>query len=170
MNVHPDILVQSDKWHKALPNLDDLVQGICSKLFTHEQFKDYFPKDVELSIVFTDDAAIQELNASYRNKDKPTNVLSFPNFDLEPGEPFPKQAVPCECILGDVVIAIETVGREAKEQSKPLASHVSHMLVHGILHLLGYNHEAEKEAETMEALEVEILVQLGIGNPYEMDV
>ena len=150
-----------------LPEVEALVQHVSKTVFSLPELSNNFPDDVEISVVLTDDKAIQLLNADYRGKNKPTNVLSFPSFDLEPGKPFPVQTIPCECILGDIIIAVETIEREAVEQDKPIAAHVSHMLVHGVLHLLGYDHEVESEAEIMEALEVKLLAQLGINNPYE---
>lgn len=113
----------------------------------------------ELSILFTDDAAIQVLNREWRAKDKPTNVLSFPAFPVEPGDDLPP-------MLGDIVLAFETVKREADEENKPFAHHLTHLTVHGLLHLLGYDHETEEQAEEMEGLEREILSSLAIPDPY----
>ncbi len=112
----------------------------------------------ELSILLSDDVEIQALNRNYRGKNKPTNVLSFPAGDVgAAGRPR---------LLGDVVLALETVKREAAAQSKPLVNHLSHMTVHGVLHLLGHDHETETQATAMEALETEILRGLGIADPY----
>ncbi len=112
----------------------------------------------ELSVVFCDDARIQELNARWRGKDKPTNVLSFPAFEPEAGVQPP--------MLGDIVMAAETVFREAKLENKPLENHICHLLVHGFLHLLGYDHESDEEAAEMEALERLVLARLAIPDPY----
>ncbi|MGG2475046.1 rRNA maturation RNase YbeY [Rhizobium sp. BR5] len=119
-----------------------------------------FPKTpVELSLVFTDDENIREINAEWRDKDKATNVLSFPAFPLEPGGmPGP--------MLGDIVIARETVEREALELDKSFEDHLTHLLVHGFLHLFGYDHMDEEEAEEMESLETRILAVLGLSDPY----
>ena len=119
-----------------------------------------FPKTpVELSLVFTDDENIREINAEWRDKDKATNVLSFPAFPLEPGGmPGP--------MLGDIVIARETVEREALELEKSFEDHLTHLLVHGFLHLFGYDHMDEEEAEEMESLETRILAVLGLSDPY----
>jgi probable rRNA maturation factor len=106
----------------------------------------------ELSLVFTDNAAIQRLNRQYRGKDKPTNVLSFPQASGP--------------LLGDIVLAWETVRDEAALAEKPLEAHMAHLIVHGFLHLLGYDHEAQAEAEEMEALERAALRRMGIADPY----
>jgi probable rRNA maturation factor len=116
---------------------------------------------VELGIVLTDDATVRGLNRAWRRHDRPTNVLSFPS-GIEPGE-VPSGA---PWLLGDVVLAFETVEREARAAGRPLRHHLAHLLVHGVLHLLGHDHEVEAEALGMEALEVELLAQLNIPDPY----
>lgn len=113
----------------------------------------------ELSVVFSDDAHIRTLNAGWRGKDKPTNVLSFPAFPALPGGPLPP-------MLGDIVLAAETVAREAELEGKPLDHHIGHLVIHGVLHLLGQDHEQEEEAERMEALERAALARLAIPDPY----
>jgi len=113
----------------------------------------------ELSLLFTDDAHIQTLNREWRAKDKPTNVLSFPAFDVAPGDPLPP-------MLGDIVLARETIESEAALEQKPFDHHLTHLIVHGLLHLLGYDHEMEEEAEEMEALERAALRRLAIPDPY----
>jgi probable rRNA maturation factor len=119
------------------------------------------PRPASLAILFTGDAAMAELNRQWRGKAKPTNVLSFPapaGLPVAQGEPRP---------LGDIVLAFGTVAREAEEQDKPLPHHATHLIVHGVLHLLGHDHETEGQAEDMEALERLILNDLGIEDPYE---
>jgi probable rRNA maturation factor len=113
----------------------------------------------ELSLVFTDDAHIRTLNSGWRGKDKPTNVLSFPAFPTRRGEALPP-------MLGDVVLAAETVAAEAAGEGKPLADHIAHLIVHGVLHLIGYDHETDAEAEDMEQAERRILAGLAIPDPY----
>jgi probable rRNA maturation factor len=114
-----------------------------------------------VGIVLTDDAEQQRLNRDYRGQDKPTNVLSFALTDsgdpVAPGMPV---------LLGDIVLAFETVAREAAEQDKPLADHLRHLVVHGALHLLGFDHENAAEAAIMEAREAAILRRLGVPDPY----
>jgi probable rRNA maturation factor len=112
------------------------------------------PAGAELAVTFTDDAHIRVLNRQFRRKDKPTNVLSFP-------------AGPAgSALLGDIVIAGETVAREAKEQGISRNDHLIHLIVHGFLHLLGHDHEVEAEALAMERLETAILRSIGIADPY----
>jgi probable rRNA maturation factor len=116
------------------------------------------PGDHELVVRIVDEAESAALNDRYRGKPEPTNVLSFP-CESPPGLALPH--------LGDLVICAPVVEREAREQGKPSEAHWAHMLVHGLLHLRGYDHQNEAEAETMEALESAILGQLGYPNPYE---
>ena len=118
--------------------------------------------DAELAIMLTDDAGIRTLNQNWRGIDKPTNVLSFPA--LQPSGPHGPDDAPR--MLGDIAIAFETTRREADEEQKPFDHHLSHLAVHGFLHLIGYDHENDSDAEAMESLETEILAQLGIPDPY----
>lgn len=111
----------------------------------------------ELAIRIVSSAEISQLNADYRKKNGPTNVLSFP-ADLPPGIGLP--------LLGDLVICAEVVAREADEQHKPLYAHWAHMVIHGTLHLLGYDHIEEADANIMESLEIDLLQQINIPNPY----
>lgn len=129
------------------------------KLITHldQLLTDLSKGDSELLLRMVSTQEIQTLNDTYRNKNQPTNVLSFPS-DL------PEEVG--EAILGDVVICLDVVRIEAKQQNKTFADHLMHMAVHGTLHLLGYDHIQPKEAETMEALEVKILKKMNIANPY----
>jgi probable rRNA maturation factor len=112
----------------------------------------------EICVVLTDDAAIRELNRTWRHIDKPTNVLSFPGSSPATG--------PAPVMLGDIVIAYETVAREAVAEGKPFLDHLAHLSVHGFLHLLGYDHEDGGQAEQMERLERDILATIGVNDPY----
>lgn len=149
-----DIGCEADGWAIALPEADELLRAAADAAWKASGAEG----TAELSILLTDDARIRLLNRDYRGKDKPTNVLSFPAGD--------EDVVGRPRLLGDVALALETIEREAAAQSKSLADHVSHLTVHGVLHLLGYDHETESQANAMEALETEILRGLGIADPY----
>ena len=117
------------------------------------------PDDAELSLLFTDDAEMREINRQWRGVDKPTNVLSFPGSDLLPGET-------AQTLLGDIVFAYETIAREAELEGKPFDHHLSHMIVHGIFHLFGYDHVDDSDALVMEDLERAALALVGVDDPY----
>lgn len=119
-----------------------------------------FQAEAELTIRLVDEAESRELNATYRHKDKSTNVLSFP-FESPPEITLP--------LLGDLVICCQVVQREALEQNKALLAHWAHMTIHGCLHLLGYDHLTDEQAEEMETLETEILHNLGYSDPYKLE-
>ncbi|WP_349437012.1 rRNA maturation RNase YbeY [Pararhizobium sp. A13] len=155
------ISVEEGPWpsEAELQSLSERVLGAAADLL-HREEKQPFPKmPPEVSLVFTDDASIREINAEWRSQDKPTNVLSFPAFPLTPGKiPGP--------MLGDIILAQETLVREAQALDKPFDEHLSHLLVHGFLHLFGYDHMEENDAERMESLETRILAGLGLSDPY----
>ena len=155
------ISVEAEAWpsEEELFDFSSRVLNPAVDFLTSEE-KQPFPKmPTELSLVFTDDATIREINAEWRDKDKATNVLSFPAFPLEPGGmPGP--------MLGDIVIARETVEREALDLDKSFEDHLTHLLVHGFLHLFGYDHMDTEDAEEMEGLETRILAKLGLSDPY----
>jgi probable rRNA maturation factor len=116
--------------------------------------------EAELTLRITDSAEVQQLNKTYRDKDQSTNVLSFP-ADLPPELNIP--------LLGDIIISAEVVEQEALEQGKSSEAHWAHMVIHGTLHLLGYDHIDDNDAEEMESLETQLLSQLGYANPYHND-
>ncbi|KZK87246.1 Endoribonuclease YbeY [Pseudovibrio sp. Ad13] len=154
--VHIDLLIEAGDWES-----EELLEAIAEKAIAaaFETSELSVIENTEVSLVFTDDAHIQELNKVWREKDKPTNVLSFPGDDSE--EP------PFGPLLGDIIIAKETVKREAIELEIPFEHHLIHLIVHGTLHLFGYDHQIDEEAEEMEAEERLILASLQIPDPYK---
>ena len=150
-----DLAVTSDRW-SALGDAEALVRRAVEAVLSVASTGD--DEDLELSLLLADDAALRELNLAWRGQDKATNVLSFP-APPQPEAPGPRP-------LGDIALAFETLAREAETQGKALADHAAHLIVHGVLHLLGYGHDDEAEAEAMEALEVRALARLGIADPY----
>jgi len=146
-----DVTVQSAAWEK-LPRAEAAVRRAIEATLRNEQ-----KHDGEIGIVLTDDAHIQALNRDFRETDKPTNVLAFP-APKQPGESRPP--------IGDIVLAYETLAREAAAEKKPIEHHLVHLAVHGMLHLLGFDHMNDADAETMETHERAILVKLGIPDPY----
>lgn len=147
-------MIEEGGWAN-IPDVEALAQKSAEAAVA---VADEAEESFEVSVMLTDDAQIQELNRTWRGKDKPTNVLSFPAPE-QPGLNGPRH-------LGDIALAYETLVRESEEESKELSHHFAHLIVHGILHLLGYDHEVEAEAEEMEALEVKALATLGIADPY----
>lgn len=156
-----DTTVLAEGWHDSLPDAETLAEAAARAALAAVPPEVLHSGDVEVSLVLSDDAAVQALNRDYRGYDKPTNVLSFAatedDMPVAPGEPV---------MLGDVVLALETVLSEARDQDKRPADHLTHLTVHGVLHLLGFDHQDEGEAVDMEALEVRILAGLGVGDPY----
>ena len=152
--IELDIMIEAGDWDR-LAEAEPLAQKAAEAALavTYEGEGEY-----EASVMLTDDAHMRALNRTWRAKDKPTNVLSFPAPE-QPGATGPRH-------LGDIALAYETLVRESAEESKELAHHFAHLIVHGVLHLLGHDHEAEAEAETMEAREVKALATLGIADPY----
>lgn len=156
-SIEIDIRIASSGWRAALPNPAAAVRRAAVAALKAE-----LPAKARtsLSILLTDDAEMRKLNAGWRAKDKPTNVLSFPAENaVDPARP--------PAYLGDVALGLATCKREAREQKKTLADHVAHLTVHGVLHLIGYDHMDDDQAEAMEPLETEILAGMGIADPYK---
>ena len=153
-----EILVTAECWH-AQAEAEAVIQRAIA---VAAEIADADIGEAELAVMLTDDAGIRTLNSNWRGIDKPTNVLSFPALQPE-GE---WKAGDAPRMLGDIAIAYETTRREADDEQKPFDHHLSHLAVHGFLHLIGYDHEIDSDAEDMESLETEILAQLGIPDPY----
>tara|TARA_R110002110_G_scaffold415612_6_gene652067 strand:+ start:93667 stop:94185 length:519 start_codon:yes stop_codon:yes gene_type:complete len=152
--------VVSPDWHAADLDLDDIVITAARAAVIGADVS--IAAGVELGVRLTDDAEIKSLNKDWRDRDAATNVLAFALNDAPAIPAGASGAV----MLGDVVVAYETSAGEAVDRNKSLTQHLSHLVVHGTLHLLGYDHESEDEAETMEALERVVLARLGIPDPY----
>ena len=152
MNVTVDLAIENPSW-TALGDLQSLAERAAEAALREACFA--LEEGAELSCVFSDDASIRKLNAQWRGMDKPTNVLSFPATG--PG---------AALLLGDIVLAYETVAREAAAEDKPIRDHITHLIVHGVLHLLGHDHDVDEQADAMEALEIRALGRLGLANPY----
>ena len=166
----------SRRWQAALPRLEEDVPRIARLTWAAvclDKKTAIEPGCGEICVVLSSDEEVRTLNRTFRNIDKPTNVLSFPADDDETGpgdDPLGTEGeIPGEQVLGDIVLAFETVTREAAEQKKNISSHFSHLLAHGILHLLGYDHQTEGDAGQMEDLERKILGQMGISDPWQTD-
>ena len=152
-----EVLVVADCWQTE-PEAEAVIHRA---IHAAAEIADADVGEAELAVMLTDDAGIRTLNNNWRGIDKPTNVLSFPA--LQPTEGAPSDA---PRMLGDIAIAYETTRKEADDEEKPFDHHLSHLAVHGFLHLIGYDHEKDADAEAMEGLEREILAQLGIPDPY----
>ncbi|WP_198946795.1 rRNA maturation RNase YbeY [Kiloniella majae] len=165
--------LRESQWADKLPHYQALIHRAVIASYVFAGFsaepsssETTLISEAELSVVLANDVSVQALNKEYRGKDKPTNVLSFSTLD-DPDEAdlaSQRGVLP----LGDIVLSLETLILEANEQSKRLEDHFTHLLVHGVLHLLGYDHIDDDDAFEMEGLEVDILNRLGVGNPYEL--
>ncbi len=146
-----EISIEDENWRRNISE----PEIFCEKILLHavKGFKDL---KGEIDLLLCDDAKMRELNNIWRKTDKPTNVLSFPQIGNAN-------------IIGSIALGFETIETEAKVQTKTFENHVAHLLVHGVLHLLGYDHMTDQEADEMEALEIEILSQIGINDPYQND-
>lgn len=151
------------RWKDTLPDVRPLIEKAARSAWKNGNRGDYeIPvRQAEVSILLTNNAEVHALNKQYRGVDRPTNVLSFAALDDE------DEPVVDPMLLGDIVVAFETTQREAEEQGCSLSDHLFHLIVHGMLHLIGYDHIEEPDAVEMETLEIDILAQNGIGNPYE---
>lgn len=145
-------------WSGDVPDAAELVHDACANVLENLDLL----TSAELSVKLSSDSEVRRLNAMFRGKDTPTNVLSFPHEESR------NVGTPEARYLGDIILAYETCAREALEQRKALRDHLAHLTIHGVLHLLGYDHEQEEQANAMEALEIELLARMNISNPYEI--
>ncbi|MBR1944784.1 MAG: rRNA maturation RNase YbeY [Alphaproteobacteria bacterium] len=163
MALKVQLRVEHGQWKETLPDVVKYTKKAAAEAWKkgNKGELEIPVKQAEVSILLTDDATVHKLNKNYRNVDKPTNVLSFAALDDE------SEPIVDPMLLGDIVVAFETTKREAEEQNCSFADHLFHLIVHGMLHLIGYDHIEETEALEMEALEIKILEDNGIGNPYD---
>lgn len=155
-----DISIQDPEWN-SIPEVESVVEkSVRTTMLMAPQPERIRAKAIEISVLLANDDLMHVLNREYRNKDNPTNVLTFASLDSE--DFFIGDTVG----LGDVALSYQTIDREAREEGRFFRDHLMHLVVHGTLHLLGYNHKQEGEAIIMEALEIRILEKLGVQNPY----
>lgn len=160
--------VQDKRWEDNIAHLQALVESSKNALLEVVQNDVWFlnkPKNFSINLALSDDKTVRALNKEFRKIDKPTNVLSFANVDDEFFEAELEQEQ--DISLGDVIVAFETMASQAEELEVPFKDHFCHLCVHGMLHILGYDHMKDDERSEMEALEIAILKKLGIDNPYQ---
>jgi probable rRNA maturation factor len=171
-SIRISVDIAAKGWEKALPGAAKLARAATRHAIRAALKARSLPRrrlreagKFELGLTLDTDAGMRHLNRDYRGKDKPTNVLSFAALDAG----LPPKGVPADYpwALGDVILALQTVRAEAKAQGKTLSQHTCHLVVHGVLHLLGYDHENERDARAMEKLEREILAEFGWPDPYQ---
>ena len=159
-----EVLVEDDRWHAI--DLAELSERAAVAALAHLGLD---PDGWEISVLGCDDARISVLNGDFRDKPQPTNVLSWPSEERGASDPGNAPDLPLASTdpeLGDIAIAYDTCAREADESQKPLTDHATHLIVHGVLHLLGYDHIRDEDATLMQAIEVEVLGKLGLPDPY----
>ena len=168
-----ELVIAEDAWETALPEIAALAERAATLALDSAGLD---PSRWSLCILATSDAEIARLNGEFRGKPEPTNVLSWPAFDLAPAAPGARPEPPpigapggtpgARTHLGDVAIALQTVAGEAEAAAIPLKDHFIHLILHGSLHLLGFDHRIDADAETMERIEVEALARIGVPDPY----
>lgn len=172
-DVSLNLSIDDDRWVKALPNMSALAEKVKTVTFAYvykneKTILQTLNQHTFVNVCLSNDGSVQILNRDFRGLDKPTNVLSFANID------FADFAAENSCFeetdLGNIILAYETMAAEAKMQQISLEAHFCHLLIHGFLHILGYDHITDDEAEIMEDLEIRILAQLNIANPYEENI
>jgi probable rRNA maturation factor len=156
-----DVTILDPAWAEAFSDAETLVREAVAATLAEAGRKPSPQARFEVSVALADDARVRQLNCRFRDMDAPTNVLAFAGPDMPSAAPAEH-----EQLLGDVILARQTVLREAAEQGKSAAHHTAHLIVHGVLHLLGHDHKKPKEAENMERLEAKILRSLGLPDPY----
>lgn len=165
--IEIDTSVSDPAWEDECEDCESVVARAINAVFAHAPVAiDMLGKNImpEVSVVLANDGLVHALNRDYRDKDKPTNILSFAMLDTDNGWQFPRHEGPCA--LGDLILAYETVKRESEAENKSFHDHFTHLVIHGTLHLLGYDHIQDSDAEVMESIEIQILSKFNIVNPY----
>jgi probable rRNA maturation factor len=166
INLDLQISVEDTRWNKIMSQpIEAFISTYIESTLNHSQIISTIPKHLEISVLLTNDEEIKELNRMYRGKDTPTNTLSFPQEE----DISSMRNLDACVLLGDIVLSIETIQIEAVQQQKSISHHLAHLIVHSVLHLLGYDHEKDNDAKEMEALEIDVLQLHNIANPYESD-
>ncbi len=158
MTPQIDVTVALETWRTAVADVEEVCRRAAAEALAQS---DRAAAEIEISLLLCDDDTVSRLNGEYGGRARPTNVLSFPIGCADLG--------PETDLLGDVAIAFETVAAEAASSHLAIVDHLTHLVVHGVLHLLGYDHQTTRQAEEMEALEVEVLDRLGVADPYAAD-
>ena len=165
MNITIEIAKERGDWDSVKSVNSDMMASILQNIMNrYDNFR--VVKEIEVSILFTDNEGITSLNAEFRNVKKPTNVLSFPDLDINWRQLLEFKPNPDYMYLGDIAFGYEKIKQEAEEKSIKFVDHFKHLFIHAILHLIGYDHNDDEEAEIMESLEVEILKDYNIASPY----
>ena len=166
MNDSLNIIIEEPAWQKHLPNVEDVAQKVFTTVLSFmrkKQYPKFISQDINVNLALSSDNHVRELNNEFRQKDSPTNVLSFANIDADDFNFNSTETIE----LGDIIIALETMQKESFDQHISLHDHFCHLFCHGLFHLLGFDHQTDKEATEMENLEILVLKQLNIANPYK---
>jgi len=167
--IEIDVQIKSKKWSE-IKNLK--IKNICAQLIVETELKKFLQKKsnrLEMSVSLVSDAQIKKINNQFRGKNKPTDVLSFSFLDEKLIRSKGLKEALCkhsQIFLGDIILSFETIKKEALKQNKNFSHHLTHLILHSILHLIGYDHENKKDAKIMEEIEIKILKKFGIKNPY----
>ena len=169
--INVDIAINDSIWKKEHRLIAGKIKSLIKQIIPETELKEYLDHNIEISILLTNDQEITELNQNYRNKNNPTNVLSFPAIDFKKIKKNKNYLTNIQkqlgaILLGDIILAYQTIHQESILQNKKFFHHLSHLIVHSLLHLIGYDHVKEKDAVIMENLEIDLLKKLDIANPY----
>ena len=163
--INIDISIKYKPWKPHVKQVEQRIHEIAREVFQATSLANYV-KSIEFSLLFVDNKKISKINNEFRGENKPTNVLSFPMHVIDCSNFASLETIEGFIMLGDVIFSYEIIEKEANEQNKSFENHFFHLLTHGILHLIGYDHQNDEEADLMEKFEVQILQKFGINSPY----